>query len=163
MRPAASPFLDAGPSDVRAEPRLGRHREAPRLGAPPGPGSRRRGAVATRGLRNAIASTLIIGVLVAFAREEALGPVGASPAVPRPVMSAPKPAWRPAADVAPLYALVETRFAVRLHPELGREDAAVVGALGEDGPHLRLVLRRGPTPPPPSFFIDLARRAGRSG
>jgi hypothetical protein len=62
-----------------------------------------------------------------------------------------------------LYALDETRFAVRLHPELGREDAAVVGALGEAGPHLRLVLRRGPVLPPSSFFVDLARRAGEVG
>jgi hypothetical protein len=154
MRSAASALLDAGPSDVRAEARLRRPGEPPRP---------RRRAVALRGARNAVASTLIIAILVAFAREDARDPAETPPVVPRPILSAPQPAWRPATAIAPLYALDEARFAVRLHPELGREDAAVVGALGEDGPHLRLVLRRGSPPRPSSFFVDLARRAGEVG
>jgi hypothetical protein len=154
MRPAASAFLDTDSSDVRAEARLRRPGEPPRP---------RRRAVALRGVRNAVASTLIVAILVAFAREDARDPAETPPVLPRPILSAPQPAWRPATAIAPLYALDEARFAVRLHPELGREDAAAVGALGEDGPHLRLVLRRGPASPPSSFFVDLARRAVRSG
>ena len=146
---------------IRADACVPQRGQRSRRGAAPVLQPRRRWAGAVVGLRAATASTLIIGVLAALAREEARAPVPLAASSPAP--SAPQPAWRPAADLAPLYALDETRFAVRLHPELGREDAVVVGALGEAGPHLRLVLRRGPALRPSSFFLDLARRAGEVG
>ena len=163
MRPAAAPPPDADRFEIRADARPprrgGRHRLGARTVLEPQRG--RPGAVIC--LRTAIASTVIIGALVALARQEARVPTGVSLAAPTPALSAPQPAWAPVTELAPVYSLDGAPFAVRLHPRDGREDAVAVGALDEDGPHLRLVLRRGPAPPPSSFFVDLVRRAGEVG
>ena len=153
MRPA-SPPLDAARLEIRADPRL------PLGGARP-PVSRRPAlkAVRPRLLRTAMALTLLIGFLVALAREEA--GTGAGPALkpaPLPEPQSP-PSW---AAAAPFYTLDGEPFTARIHPTLGREDAFVLGAFGEDAPHLRLVLPRGPTPRP-TFFVDAARIAAAEG
>lgn len=164
MSPAASPSLDdARRVEIRTDrplPRAGR----PLPGARPVP--KRRGPAGALRLpfgRTAIASALIIGVLAAFAGEEAdRAAVRLPPPVPAPAAAAPPP-WRPLPQAAPLYDLDGARFSARLHAELGREDIGALGAFGEDGPHLHLAVGRSPARAPTSLFVDLARRAGGVG
>jgi len=96
-------------------------------------------------------------------RDDSRGDAGA---VPKAVLIAPAPSWRPLPPSPPLYAVERSAEPVgveaRQHVSGGREDTLVLGTLEGPG-YGRISLVHGFAEPNRSFFIDLVRRAAEAG
>ena len=121
-------------------------------------------------LRMTLMAGIAIFGLVYLAQEQAPQTAdGDDGSVPKAVLIAPEPTWRPLADAAPLYALEGAdgrppfAFEARRHASGGREDELRFGSFGEPG-YGRIALARNiPEPAARSFYVDLARRAAFAG
>ncbi|WP_262029321.1 hypothetical protein [Microvirga sp. Mcv34] len=119
-------------------------------------------------LRVILMSTCSIAGLVYFAleQEQTAGPPGRRTEVPSSVLVAPAPAWRPLPPSSAPYTLAGASSAVaseaREHANGAREDTLVLGRFG-DFRYAQVSLVQGTAETAGSFYIDIVRRAARSG
>ena len=119
-------------------------------------------------LRIVLMSSCCIAGLVYFAleQEQNIHPADRQKEVPSAVLSAPAPTWRPLPPSPSLYALAGSSGTVsteaREHANGAREDTLVLGRFG-DFRYAQVALVQGTAEAAGSFYIDIVRRAARSG
>jgi hypothetical protein len=119
-------------------------------------------------LRIVLMSFCSIAGLVAFALEQEPSPrmTERARAVPAAVLVAPTPAWTSLPPAAPVYTLADAPGPVaaeaRRHADGAREDSLVLGRFG-DARYAQLAVTQGGAETAGSFYIDIVRRAARSG
>ncbi|WP_162820246.1 hypothetical protein [Microvirga calopogonii] len=119
-------------------------------------------------LRIVLMSSCSIAGLVYFAleQEQTTRPTERQKEVPSSVLVAPAPTWRPVPAPTAPYALAGSSGAVaseaREHVNGAREDTLVLGRFG-DFRYAQVTLVQGTAETAGSFYIDIVRRAARSG
>ena len=119
-------------------------------------------------LRIVLMSFCSIAGLVYFALEQErnLRPAERAKAVPSAALVAPAPAWTPLPVSGPVYSLANAPGPIsseaRQHTDGAREDSLALGRFG-DFRYAQLTLTQGNAETAGSFYIDIVRRAARSG
>ncbi|EIM29360.1 hypothetical protein MicloDRAFT_00018330 [Microvirga lotononidis] len=119
-------------------------------------------------LRVVLMSSCSIAGLVYFALEQqqTARPTGHQKEVPSSVLVAPAPAWRPLPPSPVPYAIAGASGTVaseaREHANGAREDTLILGRFG-DFRYAQVSLVQGTGETAGSFYIDIVRRAARSG
>jgi len=118
--------------------------------------------------RIVLMSSCSIAGLVYFAleREQNGRPAERAKAVPTAALLAPAPSWTPLPASGPVYSLAnapgQMTSEARQHADGAREDSLVLGRFG-DFRYAQLALTQGNAETAGSFYIDIVRRAARSG
>jgi hypothetical protein len=119
-------------------------------------------------VRVVLMSSCSIAGLVYFAleQEQTIPPAERQKAVPSSVLVAPAPVWKSLPPSPAAYALASTSGPVtseaREHANGAREDTLILGRFG-DFRYAQLILVQGQAGPAGSFYIEMVRRAARSG
>ena len=118
--------------------------------------------------RIVLMSSCSIAGLVYFALEQEQNqrPAERAKPVPAAVLVTPAPAWTPLPPSSPVYTLAGApgpmASEARQHTDGAREDSLVLGRFG-DVRHAQIALTQGSPETAGSFYIDIVRRAARSG